>query len=79
MQLFIRKCLDLVWKLLITSNEETNDIMRISQSLEESGLLIKDVSETIKNKTQEQNGGFPSMLLGILGTSLLGNILTGKR
>ena len=75
MQLFIRKCfLDLVWKLLITSNEETNDIMRISKSLEESGLLIKDVSETIKNKAQEQNGGFPSMLLGILGTSLLGNI-----
>ena len=34
---------------LIISNEEMNDIMKIVKSLEESGLLMKDVSETIKN------------------------------
>ena len=33
----------------IISNEEMNDIMKIVKSLEESGLLIKGVSETIKN------------------------------
>ena len=47
---------------LIISNEELNDIMKTIKSLEESCLLIKDVSETIKNKAKEQRGGF----LGIL-------------
>ena len=42
---------------LITSNEEMNDIMKIVQSLEESGLLIKGVSETIQNEASEQKGG----------------------
>ena len=41
-----------------------NDIMKIVKSLEDSGLLIKDVSETIKNDAKEQKGGFLSMLLG---------------
>ena len=49
---------------LIISNEEMNDIMKIVKSLEDSGLLIKDVSETIKNDAKEQKGGFLSMLLG---------------
>ena len=48
---------------LIISNEEMNDIMKIVKSLEESGLLIKDVSKTIKNEAKEQNVG---MLLGTL-------------
>ena len=48
------------------------------QTLEESGLLIKGVSETIKNKAKEQKRGFLSMLLGTLGASILGNLLTGK-
>ena len=39
---------------LIISNEEMNDIMKIVKSLEESGLLIKGVSETIKNEAKEQ-------------------------
>ena len=39
---------------------------------------MKGVSETIKNETKEQKGGFLSMLLGTLGASLLGNLLTGK-
>ena len=43
---------------LIISNEETNDVMKIIKYLEESGLLIKDVSETIKNEAKEQKGGF---------------------
>ena len=63
---------------LIFSNKETNDIMKIIQSLEDSNILLKGVTETIKNETQEQKGGFLSMLLGTLGTSMLGNLLTGK-
>ena len=63
---------------LIFSNKETNDIMKIIQSLEDSNILLKRVTETIKNETQEQKGGFLSMLLGTLGNSLLGNLLTGK-
>ena len=46
--------------------------------LEESGLLIKGVSQTIKNEAKEQKEGFLSMLLGTLDASLLGNLLTGK-
>ena len=38
---------------LIISNEEINDIMKIVTSLEESGLLTKSVSETIKNEAKE--------------------------
>ena len=62
----------------IISNEEMNDIMKIVKSLEESGLLIKDVRKTIKNEAKKQTGGFLSMLLGTLGASLLGNLLSGK-
>ena len=54
------------------------DIIRIVKSLEDSGLLLKRVSETIQNEAKEQKGGFLSMLLGTLGASLLGNLLTGK-
>ena len=63
---------------LIIFNEEMKDIIKIVKSLKDSGLLIKGVSETIKNEAKEQKGGFPGMLLGILGTSLLGNLLTGE-
>ena len=63
---------------LIISNEEMNDIMKIAKSLEEPGLLIKGVSETIKNEVEEQKGRFLSMLVGILGASIFGNLLTGK-
>ena len=60
------------------SNEKINDIIKIVTSLEGSGLLIKGVCGTIQNEAKEQKGGFLSMLLGILGASLLGNLLTGK-
>ena len=55
-----------------------NGIVKIVKSLEESGLLIKDSSKTIKSESKEQKGGFLGMLLGTLGASLLGNLLTGK-
>ena len=57
---------------LIISNEEMNDVMKIVKSLEESGLLIKSISERIKTEAKVQKEGFLSMLLGTLGTSLLG-------
>ena len=52
--------------------------MKIVKSLEDSGLLIKGVSQTIQHEAKKQKGGFLSMLLGTLGASLLGNLLTGK-
>ena len=63
---------------LITSNEEMNDIIKIVQALEDSNILLKGVTETVKNETKEQKGGFLSMLLGTLGANLLVNLLTGK-
>ena len=53
------------------------DILKVVKSLEDSGLLLEGVSETIKSEAKEQKGGFLSMLLGTLGASLLGNILAG--
>ena len=64
--------------MLIISSKEMNDIMKIVQALEDSDVLLKRVTKTIKNETKEQTGGFLSMLLGTLGASLLGNLLTGK-
>ena len=60
------------------SNDEMKDIIKIVKSLEDSGLLLKGVTETVQNEVKEQKGGFLSMLLGTLGASLLGNILAGK-
>ena len=54
------------------------NIMKIVQALEDSNILLKGVTKTIENETKEQKGGFLSMLLGTLGASLLGNLLTGK-
>ena len=55
-----------------------NDIIKIIEALENSGILLKGVTKTIENETKEQRGGFLSMLLGTLGASLLGNLLTVK-
>ena len=60
---------------LIIEQVDMND-MKIIEALENSGILLKGVSKTIKNETKEQKGGFLSMLLGTLGASLLGNLLT---
>ena len=53
-----------------------NDIMKIFQALEDSNILLKGATKTIKNEIKEQKGGFLSMLLGSLGVSLLGDLLT---
>ena len=66
---------------LIISNDETEDIIDIVKSLEDSGLLLKGVSETIQNETKEQKVGFLSMfsmLLCELGANLLGDVLASK-
>ena len=60
------------------SNEEMNDIMKNVKALEDSNILLEEITKTIKNETKEQKGRFLSMLLGPLGASLLGNVLTGK-
>ena len=60
------------------SNDEIEDIIQIDKSLEDSGLLLKGVTETVQNIVKEQKGGFLSMLLDTLGASLLGNLLTNQ-
>ena len=57
---------------------EDEEIMKTFKSLEQSGLLIKCVSETTKNEAKKHKGRFLSMLLGTLGASLSGNLLTVK-
>ena len=52
--------------------------MKIVQTLEDSNILLKGVTKTIKNEAKEQKGGFLSILMGTLGASLLGNLLAGK-
>ena len=63
---------------LTIEQEDMNDIIKIVEALENSGILLKGVTKTIENDSKEQRGGFLSMLLGTLGASLLGNLLTGK-
>ena len=63
---------------LIISNDEIGDIIKIAKALEDSGLLLKGVVETVQNEVKEQKRGFLSMILGTLGASLLRNLLTGK-
>ena len=61
-------------KTLIISNNDIQDIM--VKSLEDSGILLNGIAETVKNEVKEQKGGFLSMLLDTLGASLLGDLLT---
>ena len=63
---------------LIISNDEIEDIIKIVKSLEDSGLLLKGVTETVQNEVKEQKGGFLSMLLGTLGAISLGHLVTEK-
>ena len=69
---------------LVIGQEDMNDIikiietLKIIEALENSDILLKGATETIENETIEQRGGFLSMLLGTLGASLLGNLLSGK-
>ena len=63
---------------LILSSDEIGDINKIVKALEDSSLLLKGATETVQNEVKEQKGGFRSVLLGTLGTGLLGDLLTGK-
>ena len=63
---------------LIIEEEDMQDIIKIIKELENSDILLKEVSKGIENEIKEQRGGLLSMLLGTLGASLLGNLLTGK-
>ena len=63
---------------LIISNNEIEDIIKIVKSLEDSGLLLKGVTETVQKEVEGQKGGLLSMLLVTIRASLLGNILTGR-
>ena len=62
---------------LIISNKDMDDLIKIVKSLEESGLLLKEITESVQNEIKEQKGGFLSILFDTLGASLLGNLLTG--
>ena len=64
---------------LVIANEDMNDIMKIIEALGNSGILLKGIVKTIENETKEQKGRFLSMLLGTLGASLLGNLLSGGK
>ena len=64
---------------LIIEQLDMNDIIKIIEALENAGILLKGVTKTIENETKERRGGFLSMLLGTLGASLLGNLLTGGK
>ena len=55
-----------------------NDIMKITQALEDSNMLLKGATKTLKDETKEKKEEFLSMLLGTLGAPLLGNLLSGK-
>ena len=63
---------------LIVSDNDMNDMIKIVKALEEHDILLKGITKTIKNETKEQKGGFLTMLLGTLGASLLGNLLSIK-
>ena len=54
------------------------DLIKIVKSFEDSGVLLKGVTESVQNEVKQQKGGFFSRLLGTLGASLLGSLLTGK-
>ena len=64
---------------LVIELEDMNDIIKIIEALENSGILLKGVTKTIENETKKQIGEFLSMLLGTLGASLLGNLLAGGK
>ena len=54
------------------------DILEIIKHPKESDFLVKGARKIIENEAKEQKGGFPRLLLGTLGTSLIANILAGK-
>ena len=75
MQLFQKQIYGSGITTLIISNEEMEDIMKMVISLEESGLLVNGINETIRNEKKRTKGGFFPMLFGTLAASILGNAL----
>ena len=63
---------------LIISNDDMQDLLKIVESLKDSDILLDEITESVKNEVKEQKCGFLSMLLGTLGASLLGDLLTKK-
>ena len=63
---------------LLISNKDIDDLIKIVKSLEDPGLLLQAVTESVQNEVKEPKCGFLRMLLGTLGASLLGNLLSGK-
>ena len=63
---------------LIISNKEINEIIKMVQVLDDSNILLKGVTETIKNENKEQRGGLLGTLVGTLGSILLESLLPGK-
>ena len=63
---------------LTISNDHMQDLLKIVTSLKDSGILLDGIIETVKNELKEQKGGFLLMLLGTLGASLLGDLLTNN-
>ena len=53
-----------------------HDLLKTVKSLEDSDILLNGITEVVKNEVKEQKCGFLSMLLGTLGASLLGDLLT---
>ena len=64
--------------ILIISNNDMQNLLKMVKSLEDSGISLDGITETVKNGVKEQKGGFLSILLGTLGASLLGNMLAGR-
>ena len=63
---------------LIISNDDMQDLLKVVKTLEDSGLLLDGITDTVKNEVKEQKGGFLSMLFGTLAASLLGNMSAGR-
>ena len=60
---------------LIISNDDLNDLLKVIKSLENSGILLDGITETVKNEVREQKGGFLSTLLSVVGSALISNML----
>ena len=63
---------------LIFSNDDLNDLLKAIKSLENSGILLDGITETVKNKVKKQKGGFLSTLFSVVGLALLSSMFSGK-
>ena len=64
---------------LIISNDDMQNLIKIVKSLEDSGILLDGITETVENEVKEQEGGFLHMFLGTLASSLLTDTLLNKK